>query len=189
MQISIQPPETFSAFAATDLGAAYADETGLLKAEVARVMRAQFAEYNVTILSSDDEPEPIEPHATIHFGGVDGRFLGLGEDVDRYNQDSSDQAIVYTQDFALYAVMRLTPEDEARMVANVASHELGHLLGLYHSRGTGQLMDDSSSAWDLVGELKLERAPLAESVFPFGMEDCARVLAEGVGRAAEAATP
>jgi hypothetical protein len=62
-------------------------------------------------------------------------------------------------------------------------HELGHLLGLFHTRGADQLMDDTRSAWDLVGESKLDRAPLAETVFPMGMEDPGAVLARSVGRA------
>ena len=182
VRINSQPSETFGAFAAADLGAAYASDTDLIKAEIARIVRAQYADYDVTIVSSDEEPEPAAPHSTVHFGGADGRFLGIGEEVDRDNADPGDQALVYTRDFAAYYTMRLSPEEMARMVGNVASHELGHLLGLFHTRGADQLMDDTRSAWELVGESRLERAPLAETVFPMGLEDPGAVLARTMGR-------
>jgi hypothetical protein len=189
VRINNQPVETFGAFDAADLGAAYVDDTALIKAEIARTVRAQYADYDVTIVSSDEEPEPAAAHSTVHFGGADGRYLGIGDDVDRDGADPGDQAIVYTQDFAAYYTMRLSPEEMARMVGNVASHELGHLLGLFHTRGADQLMDDSRSAWELVGESRLERAPLAETVFPMGMEDAGAVLAKLVGRVEKQATP
>jgi hypothetical protein len=189
VRINNQPAETFGAFDAADLGAAYVDNTDLIKAEITRVVRAQYAGYAVTVVNSDEEPEPAAPHSTVHFGGADGRYLGIGDDVDRDATNPTDQAIVYTQDFAAYHTMQLSPEEMGRMVGNVASHELGHLLGLFHTRGADQLMDDSRSAWDLVGVSKLARAPLAETVFPMGMEDPGAVLTRLVGRAETQPTP
>ena len=120
---------------------------------------------------------------TIHFGGNDSYYVGMGEAVDRYNADPADQAIVYTGAFARYATMHLTAEEMARMIGNTAGHELGHLLGLFHARGSENVMDDTRSAWELAAESVVAAAPLAETVFPAGVEDAARMLADTVGPA------
>ena len=74
------------------------------------------------------------------------------------------------------------------MIGNAAGHELGHLLGLFHTRDDQNLMDDSRSAQDLAAESILARAPLAETVFPVGVEDVPAVLAETVGLSPAGAT-
>jgi hypothetical protein len=183
VQINAQPETSFGPFEAADLGPAYAGQTTLITAAITRTVRALYADYNVLILSSDETPEPAQPHSTVHFGATDATYVGLGDGVDRYNRDPRDQAIVYTHTFARYATMDLGPEDMARMVGNTAGHELGHLLGLFHARGSQNVMDDTRSAWDLAAESFIAQAPLAETVFPIGVEDAPTVLADTVGRA------
>jgi hypothetical protein len=183
VQIARQPAVSCGPFDAADLGAAYAGQTKLMMAEIMATVCRLYADYNVLVLSSDETLEPIEPHSTIHFGGRDGTYIGMGDDVDRDNADHADQAIVYTGNFAPFWTMGLTPEEMARMVGNTAGHELGHLLGLFHTRGSQNVMDDTRSAWDLAGESYVESAPLAETVFPLGNEDAPAVLAETVGLA------
>ena len=183
VQIGDQPALTFGPFDAADLGASYADATGLVKAEITRIVRAQYAEFDVTILSSDDGPPPAGDYTTVYFGGGSATYLGMGAGVDRYNENPNDCAIVFTQAFAAYETMDLSAEQMARMVGNTAAHELGHLLGLYHTRGSGQLMDDSRSAWELAGESEFGRAPLAETVFPIGADDSVEMLTAAVGLA------
>jgi hypothetical protein len=67
------------------------------------------------------------------------------------------------------------------MVGNVASHEFGHLLGLFHTQLPPDLMDTSGTAWDLAGQQAFSRAPLEPSVFPAGFENSPARLAETVG--------
>lgn len=174
-------PVSFGPFTAADVGSAYADATAVIKAEITRTVRAEYAAYNVFITSSDESPAPDGPHSALYFGGSDTQYLGLGDGVDRGNEDPNDQAIVYVKSFAAYEPMKLSAEQMGRMIGNVAGHELGHLLGLYHTCAGQELMDDSPEAWDLLGLSSFTREPLAQAVFPIGLEDPARVLAETVG--------
>jgi hypothetical protein len=183
VQVAAQPVTALAPFDAADVNPAYAGQSGLVMAEIARTMRRLYAAFDVTILSSADEPEPAEPHSTIYFGGYDSSYMGIGEAVDRYNADPTDQALVYTGSFAPFVTMRLTPEEMGRMIGNAAGHELGHLLGLFHTRGSQNVMDDTRSAWELAGESVVAAGPLAETVFPVGVEDAPTVLAETVGPA------
>jgi hypothetical protein len=172
---------SFGPFDAGELGSQYAGATEVIKAAILAVVREDYASYNVAVLSSDDGPAPEGPHATIHFGGLDERLLGLADSVDQYNADPWENAIIYVESFADFATMRLNDEEMALMVGNVASHEFGHLLGLYHSRLPADLMDTTGTAWDLAADQEFLRAPLESSVFPFGFENSPAKLAHTVG--------
>jgi len=181
VEINGELPESFGPFSAADCGASYAGQSDTLKALITAAMQTQFAVYNVTILSSDETPEPAGPHSTIHFGGDDTEHLGMSDGVDQYNANPNDEAIVYTRAFGAYESMGLSTEEMAQMVANAASHELAHLLGVFHTRDAHSLLDDSRSAWDLVGVSELSAAPVAETVFPIGVEDADLLLTQTVG--------
>ena len=67
------------------------------------------------------------------------------------------------------------------MIGNVGSHELGHMLGLYHTREPHEVMDTTGTAWELAENQRFDRAELDPSVFPVGMEDSPMILADTVG--------
>ncbi len=174
-------PIAFPAFDANLLGGVYAGTTATMKAAILAAMRADYATYNVVIASSDDGPPPEGPYATLHFGGQDARLLGLADNVDEYNTDPWQVAVIYVEDFADFAQMGLSAEEMGQMVGNVASHEFGHLIGLFHTAAPVDLMDTTGTAWDLAADQTFTRAPLERTVFPTGYENSPRRLAETVG--------
>ena len=172
---------SFPAFDAGTLGTAYVGHTDDMKAAIIDAMLDDYAPYNVIIMTSDDGPPPSAPFATLHIGGDDNRLLGLADNVDQYNTNRGQTAVIYVESFADFAVMRLDPGEMAQMIGNTASHELGHLLGLYHTKTVEDLMDTTGTAWDLVANQSFIRGDLEPSVFPFGYENCPERLADAVG--------
>lgn len=173
---------SFPPFDAEMLGSDYAGATDIIKAEILAALREDFAGYHVIVMSSDEGPPPAGPYSTLHFGGSDPRLLGLADNVDQYNTQLQQNAIIYVKSFEDFSVMRLSDIEIARMVGNVASHECGHLLGLFHTREVSDLMDTTGSAWDLAAAQAFARAELETSVFPFGFANNPRRLEDAVGR-------
>jgi hypothetical protein len=176
-----RPGIEFSAFDGAHIGGRYLGHTTTIKDEIVNQMRNDYAAFEVTILTSDEGPPPAEPHSVIHFGGDDSGLLGLADNVDLYNANPVQTAVIYVDAFGAYNTMQLEPAELAVMIANVASHELGHLLGLYHTQNPDDVMDTTGSAWDLAGVQWFGSVALESTVFPIGFENSPVRLNETVG--------
>ena len=187
VQVHHRDPISFAAFDGAMIGEQYAAYTQQIKDTIVQEMRADYASYNLIILSSDDGPPPSGPYSTVHFGGSAPGLLGLADSVDNYNQNPVQDAVVYIENFAPYWTMELEADEMAVMIANVASHELGHLLGLYHTADPDDLMDTTATAWELAENQTFTRAPLEQTVFATGWEDSPRLLLQILGASPDTA--
>ena len=169
------------AFDAANISSAYRGETDEMMAQIVARVREDFAAYDVTILSTSEGAEYDAAMSRIHFGTFDAALLGVAEGVDEYNATSGQEAIVFTDTFS--AFMRLDPSVSAmaQAVANVASHEIGHLLGLIHTDNPDDLMDVTASLSELLLDQEFAKSPIYTSVFPLGSQDSVQSLLDAVG--------
>jgi hypothetical protein len=161
----------FDAFDAQDIDAAYAGLTAQIKTKIVDTVRQNFAATGMQIFTSDDAVQPAEPFSTIHFGSFSSTKFGVAQAVDAGNRDCCDDGIVFTDDFDKPFSPRPSADGIAVAIGNVAAHEAGHLLGLNHVADITALMDTTGAASTLLADQEFKTAPLAQTIFPFGMQN------------------
>lgn len=173
---------TFSSFDAGGLGSPYVGTTARVRGAIEATLLSLYAEYDVTFQVRTDARDPLDDGAAIlHFGGADGGLVGLADDIDPGNADRSDAAIIFTDTFAIYQGMGMTPEQIGRMIGSTAAHELGHLLGLAHAAPVDHVMNITGTSWDLAGPRNLNRGPIDKDAFPIGEIDAPAYLKQTLG--------
>lgn len=175
------------AFTAGSIDSSYANQTAAMREAIIRHVQGHYARFNVQIVSSA-QTSVVPQNATIlQFGLYNPDLLGLADNVDEYNTDLTQMAIIFTDTFRLFMPLRPTVEEMAISIANVASHEAGHLLGLEHTSDWADLMDTTAPADALLEVQTFKTAPLYDMVFPVGQQDGAMLLGETLGFNANAA--
>lgn len=152
----------------------------LIELVVSRI-RTDFEGLDVLILSSHEQSAPTSIYSVIHFGAHDPALLGVAENVDEFNERKAQPAIVFVDTFSAFISLDPTIEEMAQALANVGSHEVGHLLGLNHTADPRGLMDISASLQELLGNQAFSTSPLDFAVFPIGAQDAIKLLVEAVG--------
>ncbi|MEK6800274.1 MAG: matrixin family metalloprotease [Planctomycetota bacterium] len=168
-------------FDAVDISADYSGMTDEIVRLVVEMVREDFEGLDVTILSTSEGVRPEKTMSRVHFGVFDAALLGVAEGVDEYNAASGQAAIVFTDTFEAFMQLHPSAEEIAKAIANVASHEIGHLLGLVHTEDPDDLMDVTASLRELMVDQDFRRAPIYEAVFPIGDQDSLQMLLDSVG--------
>jgi hypothetical protein len=147
-------------------------------------LRDRYAGYAIQFLMQDDPNVPADGnYSMIVFGGLYPTLFGVSQEVDPYNGNQRDVSIIFTDGW-IYA-FNSTPTTSRIMtsLANLAAHELGHLLGLQHTADVMELMDNSGSVDTLLDPQTFHKAPLFSGVFPLGSQDGPSLLVDILGPA------
>lgn len=144
-------------------------------------VRKDFAGLGVTIYRDGEQPANVGAVSTIYFGGDDTTLLGAADSVDAYNLVPDQGAIIYVDAFSVFSGLNPSIGDYAQVLANVTSHEIGHLVGLRHTADVADLMDVTASARQMLADQAFRFASLDASVAPFGFQDAPAILSWTLG--------
>lgn len=175
---------TLAPFDAADIHSRYTGRTQTMKDTIRAMIAHNFKRFNVTVLTSDEfTPGPDERVSTLYFGGYRPDVFGESEHIDWYNANCCDDAIIYVESFNPDEVFFRIPSvtGMCRAIANVATHEAGHNLGLNHVDDDTDIMDTQSAAEALLRIQEFKESPLSEQIAPLGTQDAVLLLLEALG--------
>lgn len=181
VKIGRRSPVYVPPFDAAVIDGRLAGQTQTLRDLVVQLVREDYAGLDVAVYASGDPGIPPGGVTTVHFGTYDAGLLGLADSIDPYNAQSDQNAIIYTDTFSLFGVLNPSVTEYAQVLANVASHEAGHLLGLRHTVDVHDLMDITATARQMLFDQWFRTAALHASVLPAGYQDSPALLAWALG--------
>lgn len=181
VRIGRQLPVNVPPFDVATVDARLAGKTQEVIQSILQMVREDYAGLNVVFYLAGDPNIPAGDLTVIHFGTYSDRYLGLADNVDPFNRDSTQNAIIYTDTFSLFSTLWPTQEQIAQVLANVTSHELGHLLGLRHTADIKDIMDITASARQMLFDQWHKVADLHSSIMSIGYQDAPTMLSWCVG--------
>ncbi len=110
------------------------------KAALLAAVRADFSRWPSISVEIGESHE--HPNGNVVFvGGTDATsgLLGIAEKVDSGDATHDDKAVVFADGIAS-SLYGSSDDEMIRAVANVVSHEIGHLLGFSHTKYRGDIM-------------------------------------------------
>lgn len=181
VRVGGRSPVNVPVFDATNVSDEFSGQTETMMAKITAAVREDFEGFDVTILSTAEEAAAEPGISRIYFGTYDEALLGVAEGVDEFNSRQGQVAIVFTDTFNAFSRLRPSAEQMSQAIANVASHEIGHLLGMVHTHDPGGLMDVTASLKRLLQNQAFSHSPLYQAVFPVGFQDALQYLLNTVG--------
>jgi hypothetical protein len=181
VRIGGRPAIDVPAFDAASISPEFEGMSDWMVDEIVAMVRDDFDGFDVQVLSTDEGATFDSSFTRVYFGTFDEALLGVAEGVDEFNRTYGQVAIVFTDTFAAFSRLNPTVEQMAQAIANVASHEIGHLLGLVHTHDPDGIMDVTASLKRLMQDQALKRSPIYAGVFPLGEQDAIRYLLDAVG--------
>ncbi|MFH1418017.1 MAG: matrixin family metalloprotease [Planctomycetota bacterium] len=182
VQIGLEPVVVMRPFSAESISGRLTGKTDYIAGLLVDHMRNDLAPYNVTLVDSKHGAEPTEAHSTLFFGNYNAAYLGLADNVDTGNVAEVQEAIIYAEDLAMWEYLQPSADEVALALANIAAHELGHLLGLEHAEHAGDLMATADTARQVLEiDSTYLRTQLQYDVFPVGHQNGPDQLLLNVG--------
>ncbi len=181
VQIGNRSPVNVPRFDAATIGLSFAGQTEEMIDLIVEKVRADYTGLNVDIYRSGDPGIPGGDYSIVYFGTYDASLLGLADNIDPFNEDPVQAAILYTDTFSLFTALNPSVEEMAQVLANVASHEVGHLVGLRHTSDPAGIMDVTASARQMMQDQFFTTSPLYERVLPVGVQDAPSMLSWTLG--------
>ena len=123
VRIGRQPAVNVPRFDVASIDSRLSGRTTDVVNRVLQMVREDYAGLDVDFYLAGDPNIPAGDLTVIHFGTYSDRYLGLADNVDPFNRDGTQTAIIYTDTFSLFSVFSPSVEQTAQVLANVASHE------------------------------------------------------------------
>ena len=181
VRVGSRSPVDVPSFDAADISPVYGGLTASLMAQVVDQVREDYLGVDATILSTSEGDRYEAGMTRIFFGTFDPALLGVAEGVDEYNGDSDQVAIVFTDTFSAFLQLNPSVDQMGQAMANVASHEIGHLLGLVHTSDPDGIMDVTASLNQLMTNQTFRGSHIYDDVFPVGFQDAPQLLLDTLG--------
>lgn len=162
--IGLGEPMRIPPFNAADVSSRFEGMTEEITAMVEDFVREDFEALGIAVHNSAGMTPDGREAPVVYIGPADIPPAGA----------AGGDAVVDTAGLYVFESYHPGSGQLARVIANVVSHEAGHLFGLNHTTDPNDIMQPTGSFSQLLIDRSFRHAPLAREVFPIGAQDGAK---------------